>query len=153
MWQGILAGIVSGIIVSISSVLLHHRRKPVFELRYANQKTLTLIYHRLTPIVIGGTWGFEIGNDLLSTPDERAASSGIVLPAFGQKNLTNQCDLEIGTSIVISYKRLRLYPVRTRKKILKALNWSQEPDALLELLDTRRSRAGWRVKSVEIHQA
>lgn len=150
MFEAVIAGIISGVIVSIASWFFHHYRKPKIELKYGAGGTLTLVYHRLTPIVIGGSWALEIGRDIFVTPSGRAATYGIVVKPFEQQVLLSMREYIAGEAIAVSYKRLPFFPLRWSKKMTVAYEMQKEADLMLDYLDHEKSPDGWRATVVQI---
>lgn len=150
MLTGIVAGVISGVIVAVVSGALSRYSNSRFELRYACPGSVTLRHNRFWPVVIGGTWEFGYGPDLLLTPDARAATSGIIIGKFAEISLDNHYERPIGTLIALSYRGVPLRALLARNQRQNLYSWAQDPSQLLG--DTKKPRR-WKVQTVRIRHA
>lgn len=152
MLTGIVSGIIAGIIVSFVSVFWSLIRSPKFELRYASSNTVTLHHNRIRSVVIGGSYQFGNRSGLLCTTDNRAGTSGILIPGLSETNLwSTEPPVPIGGVIEISYKRAPLFPVRRKDKWHAVLGWSQEPYDIV--FNPDRDFDGWKVAAVPLRHS
>lgn len=124
---GILAGVISTLLVSAAIAIIRQLRRDHLELTYQGDGRAQLTNTRWFPTVIGGTWMFENGPVLYRADGFRGGESGFYLKPFGSMMVGTNFFLP-GQTAIISYKHASLIPRWfSQEKQFELETWECDP--------------------------
>ena len=138
---GILAGIISTVVVTAVIAVIRQLRRDHVELTYQGDGRAQLTNTCWRPIVRGGTWMFENGSVLYRADGFRGGVTGFYLKPFGSMMVGTRYFLP-GQTATISYKHAQWFPRPISKhKQLELETWECDPCDYLG--SPKRAPSGW----------